>query len=178
MLKRNKMLVAFMMVAVLCMSVGFAALTDELTADGTVSLKVVSEEGGEETEIGKQYDADVYFKSASTTEQSGVEVAVDSNDKDNIDITIGEAVYTEVGQTVTVTAVIVNDGEYAVTLDTPVVTDENIKTYFTTEANLETTTLESEKTATLTIKLTLEKIPAENIVEKGFSVKVVATPAE
>ncbi len=173
MLKRNKVLVAFMLVAVLCMSIGFAAVSDTLTANGKLSLTV-----GENSELANEFDADVYFSSASNGSTNGVTAEVNS-DNDKVDITIAKNVFTKVNQEVTVTATIKNAGEYAVTLETPTKVESDISKYVQiTETELANTSLTADAETTLTITLKLIAIPADDVANAAFSVSVVAKPAQ
>ncbi len=110
MLKRSKILVAFLVVTVVCASVGFAVVTDTLTADGTVKLDA--------TAIQKQLDTEVYFTGVSATatlsntSATGTATAAinGTEDKlnDNVTITIGEGSLLKINDTATVTVNIHN----------------------------------------------------------------------
>ncbi len=179
MLKRNKMLVAFMLVAVLCMSIGFAAISDTLTASGTLGLNVDAN-----GELNEDFNEDVYFSAVSDTigqtnnaVTTGVSAAVDTSDNDKINITIADTTFTAVGQTVTITATIANEAPYAVALATPVITNANSQ-YFTVTGTLDANTLAATNgTTTLTIVVELDALPAATLSDAQFSVSVAATPA-
>ncbi len=56
---RKNVIVAFVLVAVMLMAVGFAALTDSLVLDGEAHVLP--------TEAGEEFDKDVYFSNATTS---------------------------------------------------------------------------------------------------------------
>ncbi len=178
MLKRNKVLVAFMLVAVLCMSIGFAAISDTLTASGTLGLNV-----GEDSELNKDFNEDVYFSAVATptttnnADASGVSADIDTNNNDQINITIADTTFTAVEQTVTIVATITNEAPYAVALATPVIVNTNDQ-YFTVTGTLGNSTLDATNgTTTLTIVVELDALPATALTGAQFSVSVAATPA-
>lgn len=124
---KNRRLVigAFLLAAVLCLSVGFAALTDTLTVEGSVSFN--------KTNANKDFNADVYFVADSedttvkegsivddtkTTAEgvgkvSGVTFTVEDVDTDNLGdklkIAVDSTVFTAAGQKLVVKAKVHND---------------------------------------------------------------------
>ncbi len=169
MIKRNKVLVAFMLVAVLCMSIGFAAVSDTLNVSGKLSMDVTN------NEIVEEFNADVYFKSVAQPE-TGVTASVNASDNDLVDIAIDNTVLTKVGDSTVITATIENAGEYAVTLATPTTSNTAIANYATVTAELAAIELAAGGTTTLTITVKLTAIPAESFNDYAFSAAVVATP--
>ncbi len=111
MLKRSKLLVAFLVVTVVCASIGFAAVSDTLTVGGNMSVAL--------TDIDASFDEDVYFSAASvdataTTHPTGTDSAalvaadVETDDADTVTITISEGALTNVGDKVVIKATITN----------------------------------------------------------------------
>ncbi len=114
---RKKIVVALLLVAVLCLGVGYAALTDSLLVNGTVSfLKNATTEA--------EFAEDVHFVDGSATVNytgtttgvsSGVTTAVEDEDADpkNVDdkltITVDNTVLAKAGDKVTISANIINE---------------------------------------------------------------------
>ena len=116
---KNRRLVigAFLMVAVLSLGVGFAALSDTLSVGGTASY---SPEAAVE-----EFNADVYFVSpavdtSSTCEKTeSIQVAVEADGEDANDkltITVGEDAFTSAGQVAVIKVTVQNDSTDAVSV--------------------------------------------------------------
>ncbi len=173
MLKRSKILVAFLVVTVLCASVGFAAVSDNLNATGKLSVDVTN------SEIVEDFNADVFFSGIPEAEE-GVTATI-GTDTDELSIQIANTVLTSVGDSTTIKVTIENAGAYAVNLATPTTTNEAIANYASVTAALGATSLAADggaDTTTLTITVTLTAIPAASFTDLGFSAQVVATPAQ
>ncbi len=190
MLKRSKLLIAFLVVTVVCASIGFAAVSDTLTADGTVKVNV---DPTENPEINQQFDADVYFQSVTLPDgvaYVGTAPTFDAETPvDDIDFTLttGEAgsevnALSAQGDTVTITAVIKNASQVQkvklTTADTTIGT-ENVENCVSVVASftgeVKTITIDPGETTTLKIVVTLDKIPDVNI-DTTFTVSVQADP--
>ena len=133
---KNRRLVigAFLMVAVLSLGVGFAALSDTLSVGGTVAYSPEA--------AADEFNADVYFVSpavdtgASTCEKTdSIQVAVgadgeDANDK--LTITVGEDAFTSAGQVAVINVKVQNDSTDAVSvsLDTEAANTTDIQGVF------------------------------------------------
>ena len=128
--KRN-VLIAFILICCLCLSIGYAALTDTLYVSGTASVNVVSGVGdGGDTEFEKKFVAEVYWASASgdtgvtcetvaegSTKASDIGTAdtTDSDAKpDVLLITIDDTVLTSEGDSTIINATVQNGSEYAI----------------------------------------------------------------
>ncbi len=171
MLKRSKLLVAFLVVTVLCAGIGFAAVSDTLNVAGSLSVNVDSDI------VIDEFNADVYFTSVENT-ATGITATVDSVDDDKVNITIDDTVLTSVGSTAVIVANIKNAGEYTVTLNTPTTSNEDFANYATVTAELGNSTLTGGDSTTLTITVELTAIPAESFTDYAFSVTVIANPAQ
>ena len=113
--KRRIAVVAFMLVAVLTLGIGYAVLTDTLTigADLTANTSGSS----------KEFDADVQFASVTPDAASAGKVSgVISTDGDNITLTLTEGALSTAGSSVKVTIVIENQStEFDPTISAPAI---------------------------------------------------------
>lgn len=97
---------AFLLVAVLCLGVGFAALQQTLTVSGTLSYDPADAEVA--------FDEDVYFTGTPTVTgnaqvMASITAEIDGSDNDKLEITVAKDAFTSAGQSVTVTATVKND---------------------------------------------------------------------
>lgn len=159
---KNRRLVigAFLMVAVLSLGVGFAALSDTLSVGGNVAYNPEA--------AADEFNADVYFVSpavdtgASTCEKTdSIQVAVaadgaDANDK--LTITVGEDAFTSAGQVAVIKVTVQNDSTDAVSvsLDTAAANTMDIEGVFTI-AVTGVDTIEADGEGVVTITITLNK---------------------
>ena len=115
--KRRSAIVAFLLVAVFCLGIGFAALSDDLFVDAVLNYK--------ESESDPVFQEDVYFSAVSVTAQpenvqTGKEVEAEIVDDDNggtddkVLITVPAGAFTYVGETATIKASVKNDSPEAV----------------------------------------------------------------
>ncbi len=178
MLKRTKVLIALLVVTVICASIGFAAVSDTLTVDGTFVVNV--------DEIQEDFNADVQFVSATAvaTQNSDVEitdpsVANDNSDvNDKLTVTIPTGALTRVNDTVVVTAVVKNQN----TKDAVVTLTQNTTITGVVSVTVTETTITAGQQGNVTITFTLTDIPDDTInSESGnntFSFTLTATSAE
>ncbi len=116
--KRNLIITAFLLIAVACVGVGFAAATD-LLVNGNLSLSW--------TEFEDDADGDVYFSSDAAVIKdksgaaiaSGVTAAVNGTNNDQFDIKIDAGVMKDIGDKVVVLAKIHNEGTQTFSLAAP-----------------------------------------------------------
>ncbi len=182
MLKRSKILMMFMLVAVVCMSIGFAALTDELTATGDLTWVVPDSTTDPTNPTVVNFDEDVYFSAVDSSiggnaaDKSKVVVVFDTSttNVDTFDIAIGDGVFTNAQQNVNVTATIKNDSDYKVDVKVETIDPH---AYFTVEGVLGAASIEAGQTTTLNVTITLDALPPVDITAEAFTVKVTATPA-
>ena len=107
MTNRRFVIGAFLLVAVLCLGVGFAALQQTLTVSGTLSY---------DTQMANEaFDEDVYFTGTPTvasnnaTNVASVTAEINGNDNDNLIITVGADAFSAAGETATITVEVMND---------------------------------------------------------------------
>ena len=112
--KRN-VLIAFILICCLCLSIGYAALTDTLNVNGTVGVNVLSDDTTDDNDTPNDdtndktawetdFDADVHFANAS-----GVGAVINANDNDILTITVPTNAIKPNNRTVTYTVDIVNE---------------------------------------------------------------------
>ncbi len=180
MLKRSKLLVAFLVVTVLCASVGFAAVTDTFTVTGTVDVNAAS---------GTVFDKYVVFstETTDTTVVGSTGVTINSNavsfSDDTIEITVPGTAFTDKGQTITVTAKIKSTytGGSVTLSGTDTVKLENLDDVASVQASFDKTTIDAsnqstdDDVATLTIVITLNEIPADSIINGKITGTITAT---
>ena len=107
---RNTVLVAFMLVAVMLMAVGFATLTDDLLVTGTGSL---SKDAAQD-----EVDKDVYFSAISGVENCTAVISAADTSNDTIAVTIDDDTCSMAvaGDTATFGATVQNDTNVTVWL--------------------------------------------------------------
>ena len=152
---RRSIIAVFLMVAVLCLAVGYANVADDLSINGTLSL---SNDALDEIFEANVTFADPAITNASTANKTGVTAELDT-DTDKLIITVPDTAFKAIGETLVVTVKAVNSGTAAATVTVDNVTDG---TYFDVEItpNVETELaaaangVNSEIEYTITITLT------------------------
>ena len=132
---RRSIIAVFLMVAVLCLAVGYANVADDLSINGTLSLS--------NDVLDEEFEANVTFagpaiSNASTIEnKTGVTAELNADDTDELIITVPGTAFKAIGQTLVVTVKAVNSGTAAATVTVDTVTEG---TYFDVEItpNVET----------------------------------------
>ncbi len=170
---RKNILIAFVLIAALCVGVGFAATTDLLNVDGKLNVDI--------TDIENAFDVSVDFKSVavadtSTGDKTKVSANVDSSDPDVINVKIDKGAFNVVDETIVLTCTIENTGSQAATLAFTG-TDTVPKNFEITHsfANATNTTLAAGATTDATITITMKTIPAAAVVDADFKVQITAT---
>ena len=115
---RKTVVVAFLLVAMLLVGVGFAQLTDQLLINGTASI-----DADQSQEV---FDGDIYFSKVISGTGCTAEILSDP-DQGKITVTAGEL--SEVGKEVIATYTIKSESDLDVTI-TPSISNDN-ETYFT-----------------------------------------------
>ena len=155
---RRIVVVAILLVAVLCLGVGYAALQNTLTAKGKVNVTIF----------------DVDWKEGSAT---GYNPVIDDAN-DTLTFTVPDTKLQEVGDTVTINATIVNhDKRYPANIT---VTNNVLNTtnYTVTVVTGATTIAANEGELTVTITIELTSMPTENLVNDEFSFTITAEADE
>ena len=190
MLKRRNAVLAFLLVAVMLLGVGFAALEDTLTVKTTASVKVTSDpvQPGDpeppKTPAEEDFDEKVYFSAVDqqgivkpTSAAQGATVTATASE-DMVTITINENVMNIKDDAVVVTATIKNDSAYnvAVTLNDDFTTDSgNFKVTSAWDGSTGTIAANGG-TANVKITVTLLKALTTNVNAEEFSVTYSVAP--
>ena len=103
---RRIVMVAFLLVAVLTIGVGFAALTDTLTAAGSAGIL---KDGAQ-----AEFEGKVYFSNAFTQDATKATAVVDTAENDKATITVLEGALKDKGDTAVVYLNITNDSDLPV----------------------------------------------------------------
>ena len=150
---RKRVVVSFLLVAVMMMSVGYAALTDVLDITGSADVNKSAAEDA--------YNADVYF-TAAVANQTGNTASVNSDNNDKASFTANTL--QGAGDTATFTFTITNDGDLDAIV-TPSISSNTNETYFSISSdwNGQPKTLEAGKTLTYTVTVTLKETPTDTI---------------
>ena len=169
-MKNRKGLIAFLVLAVMLLGVGYAALTDTLDITGSAD---VNQSAAEEA-----FNEDIYFSAAVANEEGNTaSINADNNDKASFTAKTLKGK----GDTVTFTFTIKNDGDVAATV-TPKLNATLGNTnpeYFslTSDWNGEAKTLAAGGELTYTLTVELLKTPTETIAG-SFLVELTAVSVE
>ncbi len=159
---RRIAIIAFTLIAAMTIGVGYAALTDTLSVNGTASLS--------HSEAEEQFDVEVYFSGVGALISCAAEI--DANDPDIATITITEGMAV-VGDKATATFTVTNASAGSVTL-TPA---HNSSTNFDVSTNAATYTIPAGQTIDVTVTITLKNTVNADITAETFSVSFSAVSA-
>ena len=106
---RKTVIVAFMLIAVMLLGVGYAALNDELIVNGTAGVDV--------DDTKEVFDGDIYFSKVISGD--GCAAVIDSADPDKGEITVTDGALKEVGNEVIATYTIKSESDLDVTITKP-----------------------------------------------------------
>ena len=157
---RRNVIIAFLLVAVLCLGVGYAVITDTLNITANVDLNTAND-----GPLNEEFDTDVYFvnpavKADATTNtlaEGDVTLAL-STDKDTLTITVSEAVFTKVTDTLVVTVDVKNDSTVQ-NADIEIGTEDNNLFTLTAVGADNKTVVTKGGVLTFTLTLTLDQLP-------------------
>lgn len=199
--KRN-VLIAFILVCCLCLSIGYAALVDDLYIDGKVSVAAPSNDNNDtnDTPIEKEFKDDVYFTDFNIDANKGYVTVNTSKDNDDTDtqpdallVTIPGDVLTPEKPTISFTTNIINDStDYGASIvlnggtgNTSGGGNFSYKVEWTDATQLTngamvlaakgTDANATANKASVTITVTLTTTPDEAIPEESFAVTFTAT---
>ena len=175
---RKKIIVAFMLCAVMLLGIGYAALTDNLTITGEATVKAEAAQN--------QWEQDIYFLSATaptvggtpaTTGTSGIAdtAAVGTSNNDSASFEVKSLI--RKGEKATFVFTIKNDGntEYDanITVDSGYPTNTN-ETYFDVTYDYGTSIVPVGGTLDITVTVELINDPVENLTA-AFTLNLTAT---
>lgn len=192
--KRN-VLIAFILICCLCLSIGYAALTDTLYVDGKASVSVLGNEDDPttpNTPFEEKFAEEIYWSSANgetnvTCERVaegsdkaasiGVSDKTDSAEKpDVLLITVPAGVLTSEGDSTTITATVKNDSDYNINATLSAVTENNQYLDIVWNwADGYDATIDEGATANVIITVTLTTAPTTDITDATFSMTLTAT---
>lgn len=165
---RKIAIVAFFLVAVLCIGAGYAAVTDLLDIQGTAE---VSQQGAQSV-----FDENLYFSNAAAN-QTGNTAQV--NPQNNDKASFSANTLTEKDQEVTFTFTFKNDNTDLDAKVKPVLSSETNKDYFkiTSSWNGEENVVPANGTKDYVVTVKLLKQPAD-VVGGAFGIEFTATAVE
>ena len=150
---RRGIVVAFLLVAVLLLGVGYAALTDVLDITGSAD---VNQSAAEEA-----FNEDIYF-SAAVANEAGNTASINADNNDKASFTANTL--KGKGDKATFTYTIQNDGDLEATV-TPSISSNTNTTYFSISSdwNGQPKTLAAGQSITYTVTIELIETPTETI---------------
>ncbi len=156
---RKTVVVAFLLVAVMLLGVGYAALADELELGGTVAVKV--------EDVSDAFEADIYFSKVISGDGCNATIhdAENGDVKDGGTITVNSGALKEVGEEVIATYTIKNDNDLDVTITKPTIANGKLTNtnddYFDVYVNWvnDSITLAAESTIDVVVTVKLIKTP-------------------
>ncbi len=178
--KRN-VIVAFLLVAALCLGIGYAAITDDLYVAGTLNAQ--------SNDFTDDVNDDIYFTTAaisttstadSTNNKATAVIGADKNEhaNDQLTITVSDSAFTAQDQTLVVTVKVHNANTAqtaSVAFGTPAVSSDCFSVTVTTDNN--STTVPAGGDLDCTITITLVKIPTVDIDDATITIGCTATVA-
>ncbi len=172
---RRTVVVAFMLIAVLLLGVGYAALTDNLTLTGEATANTTASQATWETDI---YFANAKISATTGNSSAADKIAVGTSNNDSVHFEVFSLA--KKGETVTFTVDIINDGvtgyDANITMDNGYPTNTNAE-YFKVTYDYGNAVVPVGGSLTVTITVELLKNPAENTVA-SFTANLTATSAE
>ena len=174
--KRRTLIISLLLIAALALGIGYAALSTDLTVSGAVS--------------NAPHPIDVTFQEGSITAGAGLASAeavskvICTNGAKSATFDVAGLIHKD--DKVVATFTVVNNNKYAVTLNTPTITETDANNFFTAtttwlddngDATATAPRLEAGETATFQITVTMDKNTAETYTG-DFVLTVTATSAE
>ncbi len=186
---RRRIIVAFMLCAVMLLGIGYAALTDTLTIAGQANVST--------DKANAEFDADVYFHSAAATSSTGTSGSGDTatvlTDTDRASFTVNSLALG--GEQAVFTFVVYNVGNHVATLSAPTIVIRDLiadgedneadnDNVFTVTTSWDTTTLVAGNTTkpgeavlTVTVQLYDSSTNPEHAITGYFDISFTATAA-
>ena len=167
--KRRTLIISMLLIAALCLGIGYAALTDTLDINGTVDVNQTAAE--------EAFDVEVYF-SAAKANQDGNSASVVIEDPDMANFTITSLKGKDDFATFTFTIYNASDVDAVVT--PTLASDGNTNAeYFSiiSDWNAQPKTIKAGETMDYTVTITLLKTPTETI-HGAFHIELTAKAGE
>ena len=164
----------FVILALLCLGIGYAAVSKNLVISGTGTTN--NETGNASDDVlAKNFlvkFADSYTTNVTNGDGAKISVSIDSN----TEATINAYELTTLNKSVSATLTIVNDSEDLIaTIDIPTI--ENASEYFKVETDWTKTVLNPDGSKEVTVTITLIKSPIEH-QDATFKITFVAEASE
>ena len=153
---RRIVVVAIMLAAVLCLGVGYAAVTDSIDATGTIT-----------------YNQDLVLE--WTGDVNGTDVTTETTDGDTLEFTVDTSDWTKDVEHVFTVEVANQSTKYNATGVTVSVGTNDASANYTVEAEIDSATISASGSATVTIKITLDNYPTTENYEQTFTFTVSNT---
>jgi hypothetical protein len=168
--KRRTLIISLLLVAALCLGIGYAALSDVLDIQGTAEISAgIAEEA---------FNQDVYFSAANPGKGATASINTDNNDK----ATFTATGFTQVGDIVSVTYTIKNESEHYAANVTPKLLQNSNEAYFKITSDwassMQTINANSEKTITIYVELIKLPTASEGLTSASFNIELTAVTAE
>ena len=168
---RKIVVVAFLLIAMLLLGVGYAALTDTLDVTGSADVSL--------TDLEKEFEGEIYFSAAVANKGTPDTASVNADNNDKASFSAKSLLHE--GETTSFTFTINNDSQYDVTV-TPKLNatlGNTNPTYFdiTSDWDGATKTIPAGQTATYTLTVELLEDPTA-AVSGSFLVELVTTAVE
>lgn len=164
---RKRVVVAFLLVAVMLLGVGYAALTDVLDITGSADINQTAAE--------ESFNADVHF-SAAAANQTGNTASVNADNNDKASFTANTLKGKD--DVATFTFTIVNEGDLDASI-TPSISSNTNEAYFEISSDWAgaTKTLAAGGTITYTVTVKLLQTPTETI-SGSFIIELTAVSVD
>ena len=192
--KRN-VLIAFILICCLCLSIGYAALTDTLYVKGTATVNVLSDDDTDPdvpTPFEEKFMQEIYWSNATSTDSltlsrvaekdsniTGATDTLDSTAKpDALLITVPAGVLTSEGDSTTINATVKNGSDYDIKATLSTVTNDKSGYYTITWAwaTGSSENITQGATADVVITVTLTKAPiTDTTATFGMTLTATAT---
>ena len=155
---RRIVVVALMLVAVICVGVGYAALNDTINFTGKVS-----------------YTPDFQIVWGTVTDPEGILTDSDGTDTDTFTVSMDTTAWT-VGQTKTFTITVKNNSRYdAENVAVKALTQTAVEGNYTVTANVTgSTDIAVNGTTTVTVTVTMNSYPTVTVTDAEFTFQVYA----
>lgn len=172
---RRNVVIVFLLLAVLCLGIGFAALTDDLFVNSTLSFKDTTTNFDAEEIFFENAGVDATSTSAyvDTTKIATAIVNQDNGDENDVlNITVSEGAFNTINQKAVITVDIRNNSSYSVDVAVDEIS-QSVGSTFTIDIALGSTSIAANNTTTVTI--TIELVGTTEVTEQAVQFKLTAT---
>ena len=159
---RRSILIALLLCACLIIGVGYAALTQDLAAEGIANISLES--------ATKEFDEDVYFSGLSNF--NNISGSVDANDNDVVNLRINNGLGV-IGDTASVDLKIKNVGNAPVTITVNAMTGNT--SYFSVTTDASSYTIMENSEVTVKLIVTLQQTIVEDLVDSDIPFGITFT---